>query len=408
MRAAMHYHYSITSQTRSQNSWQLIKGKFAPTELDIWVDVCRPIIALRDGVEAAYYESADKSGYWADHSRLTLTEIIMAEVMSFIGHTGRSAGSYVSFHAGMIRRARQVECLPSVFQKKEGLRKMLANIGSLVMTAAAGRDATMLLEAVGVAHIRTPFFQTNSASGTELALFDKDLEEARSKARLHEDYGDNEDGNFRRNGKKTGSWTDSSWSDYEQPGKKPRLTYAGVKLEIFTVYLTRHGFIFGCKFLVIVTTPTVPQDECVGCFSYSTSEERRAEWCCKGGCSGHPRPAGLSEDKFRVINVYASDNSDADAKLSKEVLDTQDAWIHWAGPKNFSVMGGKGGRSWDKLATESNPSQGGNRGSFHGGGKGKGKGSDPGKGNGGKGRGKGKGKGGKGKGGKASNFGRQR
>ena len=71
-------------------------------------------------------------------------------------------------------------------------------------------------------------------------------------------------------------------------------------------------------------------------------------------------------------------------------------------------MGGKGGRSWDKLATESNPSQGGHRGSFHGGGKGKGKGGDLGKGNGGKGRGKGKGKGGKGKGGKASNFGRQR
>ena len=279
---------------------------------------------------------------------------------------------------------------------------MLSDIGSMVMTTAASRDATMLLEAVGIAHIRTPFFPTGTIACNELILFDKDLEEARSKARLHEDYGDNEDGNFRQKAKSGGQQSHDTWAEDEQATKKPRTSYAGSKLEVFPVHLTKHGFIFGCKFLVIVNTPSVPDDQCVGGFSYASSEERRAEWCCKRGCVGHPRPAGLSEDKFHVINVYAADNSDADAKLAKEVLDTQEAWLHWAGPKNFTVMGGKGGRSWNKLSTES--SYGDGRGGNRGGGKGNGKG----RGTGGKGRGKGKGKGGKGKGGSATNFGRQR
>ena len=326
----------------------------------------------------------------------------MTILMAFIGHSGRTAGSYVSFHAGMIRRARQVDCLPSAFQKKDGLRRMLSGIGSMVMTSAASRDATMLLEAVGISHIRAPFFPTGTIACNELTLFDKDLEEARSKARLHDDYGDNEDGNFRRKNKSGDRHSSNSWAEYEQVLKKPRTSYAGSKLDVFAVYLTTQGFIFGCKFLVIVTNPTVPEDECVACFSYASNEERRAEWCCKRGCTGHPRPAGLTEDKFHVINVYASDNSDADTKMATEVIESQGSWIHWAGPKNFTIMGGKGGRSWNKLAVEAG--QGGGRANGRNNDKGKGKG----KGDGNKGRGNGKGKGGKGKGNQSSSFGRQR
>ena len=325
----------------------------------------------------------------------------MAVVMAFIGHGGRNAGSYVSFHAKMLRSARQIDCLPSAFLKKDGLRRMAANIGVLVMTAAAGRDVTMHSEPVGVAHIRNPFFPTGTTACDELKLFDKDMEEAKSKARLHEDYGDDEDGNFRS---PNDSHHRRDWHAVEQPPKKqPRLSYAGAKLELFAVYLTKHGFIFGCKFLVIVDTTTLPENECVACFSYSTSEERRAEWCCKNGCTSHPRPGGLSEDKFHVINIHAADNASEDARLAKDVLDTQSSWIHVAGPKNLDVMGGIGGRRWG--AANSTGRAAGNGSGRGGGGRG---GGGKGKGGGGKGRSKGKGKGGKDKGGRSPNFGRQR
>ena len=320
----------------------------------------------------------------------------MANVMGFIGHTGRSAGSYISFHTGMARRARQVQCLPSTFLKKEGLRRMLAKIGGMVMTAAAGRDATMLLEAVGIAHIRSPFFPTGSLPCEELALFDKDLEEARSKARLHQDYGDDEGGNFRTRE----SWYSDDWRDSKRTRAE---TYPGCKLEKFSVYLTKHGLLFGCKFLVTIggDDTIVPHDTCVCRLSYSTSEDRRAEWCNKG-CADHKRPSGMEEGLFRVINIYAEDNSDDHAAIAKEVIDAQSSWQHWAGPKSFDIMGGKGGKASVPLDARRDRSPGGGGPS---GGKGKGKGN----GGGGKGKGKGKG-GGKGKGkggGRDYHFGRQ-
>jgi hypothetical protein len=379
---------------------KLIQGKFAAAELDPWTDICKPVIIFRDGNEAANIPSTDRASFWSDHTRLVLAEPILREAMHFIGYTGRAAGSFISFHAGMTKRARQVDCLPNTFLKKNGLRKMLASIGAMVMTAAAGKDGTMLREAVGVAHIRSPFFPTGSLACSELTLFDNDLAEARSKARLHDDYGDDEEGNFRPT-------HDDSWR-IDQTGQAKRFktpTYQGSKLDSFSVYLTKHGLLYGGKFLVIidVSPDMIPHDTCLGCMSYFRLEDRRAEWCSKRNCTHHRRPAQLSEDKFHIINIYAADNSAEDKAKAQEVLDAQDTWQHWGGAKNRDVMGGKGGRSTNKLAVEaaasrarddSRPSEGRGKGRGRSIGKGKGKG-------GGKGKGKGKGKG-------PPNFGRQR
>ena len=385
---------------------KILKSQYASHQFDPWMDMCKGIIAARDGLEAANAESQDRTSFWSDHSRLVLSEPIMQHLMGFAGHTGRSAGSYISFHAGMTARARQVKTLPSNFLKKEGLRRMLAKIGGMVMTEAASRDATMLMESVGIAHIRTPFFLPGSLSHNELTAFDKDLAEARSKARLHDDYGDDEDGNFRKakypryDDHSSNWWQDNNWD-------KDKRNQPGSKLDHFSVYLTKHGLLYGCKFLVRFggDEQSVPHNTCLGSLSYGRNEQRRNEWCSKKGCFDHKRPGGLGEDKFHVINIHATDNSEEDAKTAKDVMDSQSEWTHFGGAKNFDIMGGKGGRSSAKLSAEASEyrqrtSQGPNA-SPHA--------SRGGKGKGGKGKGgKGKGGKGKGKGGEPSKFGRRR
>ena len=80
----------------------------------------------------------------------------MTAAMGFVGHLGRSAGSYISFHDGMTSRARKVKSLPSNFLKKAGLAKKLASIGEMVMTSQASQDCVTIMEPIGIAHIRQP------------------------------------------------------------------------------------------------------------------------------------------------------------------------------------------------------------------------------------------------------------
>jgi hypothetical protein len=403
----------------------LIKGKFGAMDFDPWTMLCRPIIAIRDGAEAANGLSNDRGSFWSDYERLVLCKPIMVVAMSFIGHMGRSAGSYISFHDGMTSRARKVKGLPSHFLKKAGLTKKLAQIGSMVMTSQASQDGVTIVEPIGVAHLRQPFFSPDFLAHMELTVFDGDMEEARSKMRLHEDYGDDEDGNFRggkrqrndRNSQQqqaTGGGRSNGSADSKPPG---------YMLETWSVYLTNKGPIYGCKFLVdwsaSILPSQIPDDTCLGALCYLTNASRRSGWCNKLTCSHHPRPSNLPESAFKVVNVQADDNTAADAITAASVLSDQRNWQHWGGPANHDILGGKGGRPFS-TANDSYAGRGFSMAndSYAGRGKGRGKGSGKGSSRGGRGKGGGrggadKGKGGKGKGqgkggkGDTSNFGRQ-
>ena len=401
---------------------KLIKGKFAAKDFDPWMDLCYAVIAARDGHETANAESKAKALFWADYSRLVVTKFIMLAAMKFIGHDGRTAGSYASFHDGMTQRARKIKGLPSSFLKKEGLTKMLARIGGMVMTEASERDATMLDEPLGIAHLRTPFFPTGSIACDELALLDKDLEEARSKARLHEDYGGDEDGNFRTKQRRTdyhsSTWSEAdSWEQQHAAAPKP----PGSKLERFSVYLTKHGLLYGCKFLVVINgdIAAIPHNTCLGCLSYLKAAERRSEWCNKRKCTHHNRPAGLDESKFYIINIRSANNSEQDATKAAEVISSESEWVLWGGANNKTIMGGDTVN--DKPFNNAPRGGGGGRGGSSGGGAGSGGGGGGGGGNRGGGRANGrgngrarggrskaKGTGGKGKGGNSQLFARQR
>ena len=388
---------------------KMILGKFAAKQFDPWKELCYIVVAARDGKETADAECQDPVSFWSDYSRLMLTKPIMIPFMAFFGHVGRSTGTYVSYHEGMTQRARKLKALPSTFQKKAGLLKFLARIGDMVMSAAAEADATMMSEPLGIAYIRSPFFPAGSMAYNELALFDADYAEARSKARLHEDYHADEDGDFRPAKMPRGAgddwrsqydgqqWYNSSADHWWEDKTKA----AGHMLKSHAVYLTKHGLLYGNKYLVVIDgdISTVPHNTCLGALCYYKRPERRFEWCNKGKCTHHNRPNGFTEEQFRVINIYATDLTGADATKAAEVIASEPSWTHWGGSVSKEIMGGK---------PRSEPA---NRTKGKGGKGGGGKGGGSGKGGGGKGGKGGKGKGGKGKGGKgkgAMNFGRQR
>ena len=389
----------------------LIKGKFGPLDFDPWMHLCYLVILARDGAEAANALSNERHTFWSDYDRLVLCKPIMTATMGFVGHQGRSAGSYISFHDGMTSRARKVKSLPSNFLKKAGLAKKLASIGEMVMTSQAAQDGVTIMEPIGIAHIRQPFFSPDFLAHSELTIFDKDLEEARSKMRLHEDYGDDEDDNFRRAKKPRNG--DSRTSDDRNANligsaDKP----PGHMLDLWSVWLTAKGPIFGCKFLVDWSAHTrpgdIPHSACIGSLSYLNNEKRRKAWCSNRNCTHHHRPNRLPEQAFKVINVHAENNTAADAITAASVLSDQRNWVHWAGPKSHDILGGKGGHTRpanSNDATSRGKGSGkGSRGERPGGGHAKGSGGGGG-GDKGKGQGKGKARGTRGKG--TSSFGRQ-
>jgi uncharacterized membrane protein YgcG len=386
---------------------KLIQGKYSSTEFDPWKDLVKPVIHARDGAEAANSESNDRNSFWSDHNRLVLAKPIMTAAMNFTGNKGRSAGSYLSFHEGMCTRARKVKGLPSNFLKKDGLTKKLGQIGCLVMTAQASREKIMIVEPLGTTHIRTPFFpaEAGSLATTELALFDSDLVEARSKARLHEEYGDDEDGNFRTNKKRRKEGGQGRWQDDDVGNRDNAVISPGTMLAKWSVYLTKKGPIYGYKYLVAwgqqVTPDQIPHDTCLGALCHLSHQPSRRQWCNKLTCAHHRRPAPLAESDFHIINIHAADNNAADKAVAAEVVADKANWVHWGGPANYEVLGGIAGAPY-YTGSGNNSGRAGSsgRGNGFGGGRGKGKGG----GKGGKGSKGGKGR--KGRGG-PSNFGRQ-
>ena len=124
---------------------RLVKGKYGPTSLCLWRDVARPLIAKRDGEQtAASYGQGDKGSFWVDRARLIDSEDVCVAAMAFIGHTGKSAGSYASFHSGMAKRARQVSALGDMCKEKDGMRRELMHIGTTAMQEASDLHLGML------------------------------------------------------------------------------------------------------------------------------------------------------------------------------------------------------------------------------------------------------------------------
>ena len=439
----------------------LLAGKYDTQRFCPWNDLCHLVISKRDGAFAADKESktprqSTPDGYmntfWADYNRLELSEAIMGAAMEFIGHKGRTAGSYRSFHNGMMKRARQTENLPNDLKNKPGLIRALCLIGSNAMDYAASKDQTMLHERVEVAALPTPFFPPDSLAGLAMDTFDKDLADARREVALRDKYDQRSDDKFYGSQAQSGyvwtgnptswqqqgltPWQAISWEESGEDGqysaKKQKVERTqGSQLAKWGCHLCDHGLIFGCKFLVVLGPNVDPallekwskQKECLGKMCYLRSEVRRAEWCSAQCKELHWRPDGTAEQDFVVIDLHAADNSPQHAAIATKVLAAKLAWVHVAGADNRDViMGGVRGKSqaapWNDggegtssalvpAGLYSRTAAGRAKGGGKGGGKGKGgKGGGAG-GKGGKGGRGGKGGKGGGKGGRPP-FGRQR
>ena len=381
-----------------------ITAKYDTANFKPWSMLVRNVIEIRDGKTAADNESQNDDKFWCDRSRLDLAEPIMTKAMEWIGHGGRHAQSYASFHNAMLNRARTINNLPDVLKRKPRMLAALVYIGQTAMTFAANRDLLMLAETIERTALPKLWFPPDSEAGKALVELDKDIKEALDRVRLHDKYGDGDAEDFQKE-TKGGKYTAAEWQQWhdQQQLKKQKLQHeqpwgsGGGKLTTYGVHMTSKGPIFGCRFLVIITAPgsSFPIDgrTCPCKFAHNTSPIARKGWCLQG-CDDSSRPAGMSESDFRTIDVFSKTLSSEDKATADLVLASKASWQHMAGVKSKDmVLGERGGASssHDTAIT---------------------KGGGGGKGNGGKGKGGGgKGKGGKGKGGKAKGsppFGRQR
>ena len=432
----------------------MIHGRFGKSNVRLWYDLCRPIIAKRDGLHAAERMDSDLD-VWITPIRLAECQPILERAFGFIGYSGKHKGDFKSFMAAMVAHSKQVDNLPDALMNKKGLQRSLCQIGNDAIEFTASRDQTMLRDAPAQAVLPSPFLAPDSHADQQLGRFEKDLEEAVAKVRMRDEYGQGfEEDDFWRNkrqrepgspwqwspGMRTGAarwsqplppringWQMQGWqqpgqgddegydADLGSPTKKPR-GEAGAMLKKWGAWLTPDGIVFGAKFLVNAKPNGFPQGSekgCLGNLAYNRSAWVRNEWC-NMGCTGHShaRPNGIQEDSVTVIDIQNTASlSDGDKAIAERVRAAKNSWIHLAGnPDKNAIMGtvakqggpGKGGGAGSS-GNAGGASWKGNDASGKGGRKGKGKG---GKGKGGKGNGGKGGKGGKGDG-PPSNFARQ-
>lgn len=335
----------------------LIKGNFNPKAFDPWRDLVRKVIEVRDGRSAAAREQNSANGeFWADHSRLELSEKILPKAMAFIGHGGRDAGSYLSFHKGMAERARHVYNLPADLIARPGLQRQLIAIGTEAMEYAASRDATMIKEPVHLTALPSPFMPASSAAARNLTQFDNDLAAAQRDVRLHDKYGRERETVATRFQQPDRASASSNSRGHRSEATFPtepavkRARSQGCQLSKWGAHTCELGPIYGGKFLVTTangnTDGKLTTGGCLGCTAFPRDSARRAEWCSMGSCTDHPRPAGVAEDDIVVINLYATNNSTAHADLARKATDAKASWQHVAGPDTRDVvMGGIGGGS---------------------------------------------------------------
>jgi hypothetical protein len=386
---------------------KLIAGKFAASHFDPWADLCKQVIAERDGKKAAQDESqAGNGAFWADWSRLELCQPIMESFFEFIGYSGRSSGTFKSFYSEQTKMARSIDKLPDDLRNKAGMKRMLIDVAIKALDLASLRDVTMLAEPFETATLPSPFVPPGSPAAEALATLKADYAKAKEDVRLRDAYDRPMDDAFEADSWANSSWQED-WSDWHSPAKESKLTSraTGDMLKKWGCYISSGGIVFGNKFLVSFPgdIPDIMQSSCLGSLCYVRNAARRHEWCnAASPCKDHPRPSGLQEADFKVVNLYASDfDSNADKELAAKVLSEKNGWIHFAGASNETVMGGQTGASGGGGSRQHSP-----RGRGKGGGQPQGRWSS-GKGiaKSGKGKGKGKGKGAKGKG--KPNFGRQ-
>lgn len=379
-----------------------ITGHYDPKSFQPWAMMVSGVIEARDGKHAAQMEKQSAESFWHDSKRLQLAEPILSAAFSLIGKDGRGAASYRAFHRFMIDNARAIDVLPDSFKRKAKLYIKLAKIGSLGMQNDAELRQLMLKEPLERATMDSDFFHAGSECDREMQEFVADLKEAKSKVRLHDDYGDDDD-EFDHKGRHRKRYErddDESWH-HESPWQqqKPDIT-RGSKLTHYGVWLSSEGPVFGARYLICVTAgaTVINPNTCLGRICHHTQEWQRLAWC-NGKCSDHQRPKGLDEGDFRIVDLCSKTPSASDKVTIDKVMAAKASW---------TLLGGKNDRN--AVLGMRDPSGGGAGSSTGGGGSrnrgGKGKGKGRLSSNGGKGGNGGKGsKGGKGKG--KRNFGRQ-
>ena len=402
-----------------------INGSYNTSQFDLWGDLCRTVVEVRDGRSAATRLDSQKE-FWLSTDKLLLAVRILGQAFEFIGHGGNRQGSFRSFITTMYNHACELANLPNDYRDKEGLRRELVKIGNHVINYAASRDATMLRGDIEEATIATPFFCQDHQSGRQLTNFQEELKDAQAKVRrrdmFHKDVNDDDFDTGRtksRSERKRAAdeqwWSEqTSWStapSKQQRVRDTKVRESGDMLEKWSVYTTDYGILFGAKYLVnfsdVEKFVDFPADTCIGSICYLRDVTRRHEWCNMGCQHEHMRPAGYEESDFHVMNMYDTELSTAQQKIVHAITADKHNWRHMGGTSDKdTILGGKtssrkSGHDRDQdsahtlLALRDTSSKSGTKG----------------KGNGGKGKGSGKGKGtkgAKGKGGKGAGiFGRQ-
>ena len=386
--------------TRAGIGKLFITGHYDPKSFQPWSMMVSGVIEARDGKHAAQMEKQDAESFWHDSKRLQLSEPILSSAFALIGKDGRGAASYKAFHRFMIDSARSIDVLPDSFKRKTKLYAKLAKIGTLGMQNSAELHQLMLKEPLERATMNSDFFHAGSECDREMQEFVTDLKEAKSKVRLHDDYGDDDD-EFDHKGRHRKRYERDDYESWHQesPWQQPKSDITrGSKLAQYGVWLSSEGPIFGARYLICVMAgaTVINPNTCLGRICHHSQEWQRLAWC-NSKCSDHKRPAGLGEDDFRTIDLCSKSPSASDKVIIDKVLAAKASW---------TLLGGKNDRNAILGQRESggggaSASTGGGSGRGRGG-KGKGRKGD----NGGKGGKGGKGhKGGKGKG--KQNFGRQ-
>ena len=357
----------------------LINAKFAPDaagNVDVWADIVSPLLVARNGKEALdKYDNAERS-FWTDVARLRIAADPLKKAFAFIGYVGREKGSFVSFYTGIDERAVMVDDLPVWCDKRRGLVVSLRSIADHGLEEAANSLAEALRATLDNAVRPKLFVDPDGHAMKAMREFDSDIkkvmDEVRLERRYQEDGNQDDDGgggggkrpkiasralgrlNLSKGGTSTalvtrvprdGRQSDHGYSkaDIEEWEAKMRAN-VGINLTKHTVHMcdSPTGLVFGNAYFVTLTAAkahiwsTLPPGTCLGslCHMFGEHEHRRVNWCDQECTStSHPRPAGLTDDDFVVINLAMPAN-EQHAEIARAVIADRANWVALGGTEN--------------------------------------------------------------------------
>ena len=143
---------------------KLAKGSWTTGSLNLWMDIAKPIIGLRDGVHVMelMLDPVSARAYFASPWQMEYANEILCAAFAAFGYTGHAAFSFRSFHEGLISRAKRIFTMPEDTPQKLGLMEMLVNLAELILTEASEAHKLMLKASIQVSVRPTMFVRANT------------------------------------------------------------------------------------------------------------------------------------------------------------------------------------------------------------------------------------------------------